>query len=186
MAFVGKATLNEPANSVRRDHSWRTVGNAAVNKLIRTIALFFLHLLLAVVATAIVKSGFTNYGGLSDPAQVLRREYIFSSIAAFGLGWFTYRILQHSESKWVWIAGLLWFVQRAALLWLDQRAMLFGAPHTVLTEILGLNCSLNDARSCTDVINYTIPCVRTIAYSVGAVCCSRWWPRKSRAGRDRP
>jgi hypothetical protein len=155
-----------------------------MTKLIRTIAWFFLNLLVAVVATAIVKSGLTNYAGLSDPAQVLRREYIFSAIGAFGLGWFMYRIAQHSESKWVWIAGLLWLGQRAVLLWLDQRAMLFGAPHNALTEILGFNCSLNDARSCSDVINYAIPCVRTIAYSSGALCCSRLWPKGRKSSNE--
>ena len=145
--------------------------------LIRTIALYGLNLLVAIAVTAIIKSGFTNYTGLTDVAQVLRREYIFSSISAFGLGWFMYRSFQHSESKWIFAAGLFWFVQRALLLWLDQRSIIFGASHGSLTEMLGLNCSLSDMTSCRDVIDYTIPCVRTVTYSAGAVCCSWLWPR---------
>jgi hypothetical protein len=149
-------------------------------KLIRLISLFVFNLFLAIVGTAIIKSGFTSYATLSDPANVLRREYILSAIAAFGLGWSMHRISQQSESKWVWIAGLFWFGQRTVFLWLDQRAMLFGAPHNTLAVMLGLNCRLNDVQSCADAIGYAIPCVRTIAYSAGAFCGSRFWPKVPR------
>ncbi len=75
-------------------------------------------------------------------------------------------------SKWVWVAGLCWFAQRAARFWLEQRAFsVMMSGHTVYWEMSGFGCGV-DIESCRDWALYTLQLLRTGFYSVGALCCS--------------
>jgi hypothetical protein len=84
----------------------------------------------------------------------LLMEDFFTAAVAFGLGYCVYRRWQPSASKWVWVAGLCWFGQRA-LLMLDGR-------HGAIWEVSGITSVFDsfDIESLTNWGGFTIPFLR--------------------------
>jgi hypothetical protein len=140
--------------------------------LLRAAAIYFLNLLLATIVTGVVRHPFMYFEVQSDPYFMLAREYILSALAGFGVGFSIYWTWRQKASKWVWAAGLLWFAYRAISLWTEQRGTPFGNPHGLLSQISGSNCSYTSVQSCLDAVNSSVPLVRTVFYSLGALCAS--------------
>jgi hypothetical protein len=146
-------------------------------KSLRVGGIFLVNLLIAVVGTAIID---TAGGDLRHARLTIRTlaltEDLLSAAAVFGLGYFVYRRWKPASSRWVWLAGLGWFAW-GALLTLD------GKHGTVLLEaspnVSVLDFNINDLYSRGSLENWTgymLPLLRTIFYSTGAFCCSRFGP----------
>ncbi len=103
-------------------------------------------------------------------------EDLLSAAAAFGLGYFVYRRWKPVSSKWVWLAGLCWFAW-GALLTLDGNhgTILLEASPNVLVHDFNID-NLFSRSSLENWSVYMLPLLRTIFYSTGAFCCSRFGP----------
>lgn len=131
---------------------------------LRLAGLFLANLFAAVVGTSVL-TALTPVR--STFSVLLASEFV----AAFAVGYLGYLILKSDTAKWVWIAGLLWFGQRAVALWMNQSTV------RAITGSHGTFPLLHpgpDAQSVSDWITYTLIFLRTIFYSVGAFLCSRF------------
>jgi len=136
------------------------------------MALFVSNLLLAAFLTTVIVQPFNHGSDISDLPYMLRKGLILGALAAFGLGFSVFWTWRRSESKWVWVVGVGLFAERALRLWIEQRGMLFGSPYTVLGQLSGSDCSATFIQSCNDALSYSYPLVRTVFYSLEALCAS--------------
>jgi hypothetical protein len=88
----------------------------APSRLVRLALAFFLNVILACVATNIITSPF-NHGQVQNISQMIWKHTWLDALAAFGLGYSVCRWCRSSTAKWVWVAGLCWFAQRAIRFW---------------------------------------------------------------------
>ncbi len=137
---------------------------------LRNVGVLLCHVLLAVIGTAIIEGPFVRVKyPIAD--AVVRQDYISAS-AAFCLGYSIQRIWKTPSSKWMWLLGLAWVVQRAIAIILEQPMQLPSSPVSLLTYFSGIQCEA-DVRSCNDWSGYTIPFIRAAFYSAGAFLCDR-------------
>ena len=138
----------------------------------RSAGTFLLNVIVACVVTNIITSPFSHASGATNIPQMMWKQEWLNAAASFGLGYSVYRWWQPATSKWVWMAGLCWFAQRAARFWLEQRAFsVVVSGHTIYWEMSGFGCGI-ELESCRDWSLYTLQLLRTVFYSVGALCCS--------------
>lgn len=149
------------------------------------MAAFFLNLVTAVLGTAAAQSPLSHFFRHSARAVVLR-EYVLSIIVAFALGYIVYRLRQPTLSKWVWVAGLCWFVWGAFRIWFGDGALrlVTGTRGTIYWEMSGVGC-MSELNSCWSWIEFTLPFLRTVFYSLGALCCFRIGSKLDHAFRER-
>ena len=130
-------------------------------------AVFLLHLLVAVVGTAIVEFPYTPRllasGAVISIPNVLKSD-LLTSVTAFGLGCSVYWRWRSHPAKWVWVAGASLLVQRIFVT--------LDGSHGGFWELSG-TCPPPDIQSFINWAQGTIPCLRAAFYSVGAFCCSR-------------
>ena len=140
------------------------------------VAAYLLNVCIAALGTNIVESPFTHFFRTSPRAVVLREDFL-SITAAFALGYVVYRVRQPGTAKWVWFAGLCWFIWGTLHMWLGHGALrlLTGTQGTIYWEMSGFGC-MSELDSCWNWIEFTLPLLRTIFYSAGAFCCSRCGP----------
>jgi hypothetical protein len=132
---------------------------------LRAAGLFLLNAVVAVLGTAIIESPFEHYAHVSSLRASLLIMDLLSAAFAFGVGYSVYWRWRPAASKWVWIAGVCWFGQRAVLP-LDGH-------HVLIWEIYATNSVFPDFERLGKWSLYTLPLLRTIFYSAGAYCCSR-------------
>jgi hypothetical protein len=130
----------------------------------RTFGTLLYNILIAVLGTAVVEAPFTHLFGLTQTG-ILTLD-VLAATASFGVGYFVYYKLRSDISKWVWVAGLCWWGQRIVV-----------AGHTGLRENLweaaASSFTFDQEHGFETWGVYTIPLLRTLFYSFGAVCCSR-------------
>jgi hypothetical protein len=143
----------------------------APSRLVRLALAFFLNVILACVATNILTSPF-DHGQVLNISQMIWKTTWLDALAAFGLGYSVYRWWKTPSAKWVWVAGLCWFAQRAIRFWWRQRTFsVLGGGHSIYWEMSGFGCDF-ERESCRDWALYTLQLLRTVFYSVGALSCS--------------
>ena len=143
-----------------------------MSRLAVLVAPYLLNLLVAILGTELLQSMIVRYATLPPTFQVVRTEYLCSVLIPFGLGLSAYYTWQSSSAKWLWVAGVFWFGRGAILFWLEQRELVLAElRHPMIWEMSGTGCAVYEP-SCVDFIAYTIPLVRTVLYSMGALCCS--------------
>ena len=126
--------------------------------------MYFFNLAVAMIGTKVAEDPFDHFVHFSDrtKAAILKGD-VLTIGTAFVLGYFVYYKWHLMSAKWIWIAGVCWFGLRAF-------GVLHGPPGTLLWEMSKSPVVLD-----IDVFNewsqFTLPLLRTIAYSAGAVCC---------------
>lgn len=150
-----------------------------IRKSARLVALFVFNCIIALGATAIISSDIRFNPHATRTFAF--KEDVADSIVALGVGYFVYRRWQYASAKWVWIAGLCWWGQRALSLWFHQHGPLvpLHAGASVFWDMSGAGCPL-DRQSCRDWTGYTILSLRVCFYSVGAWLC-RWFGKHEAA-----
>jgi hypothetical protein len=144
-------------------------------KPLRVVGLFLANLLAACVGTAIMDNGLTNqvfhprtYGG-----RLIAEDFV-SACVAFCLGCLAFYIQKSDTAKWIWLPTIAWFTYGVVRLWLDHRAVrLLTGDHRLV--LAGLPWSDTEATK-SDFefwVQFTLPFVRTIFYSLGAFFCAR-------------
>jgi hypothetical protein len=146
-------------------------------KWVRIAANVLLDLLIALIGTAII--GAEIHIHAYDLDRVLVIEDIRSAAIAFVLGFVFYYFRRTPTSRWLWVAGVIWFAQRAVAYWNSQHLVrvVTHSGHSIYWEMSGFNY---DPRSFNDWAFYTLPTLRTVFYSLGAFLCSELFRR----GRD--
>jgi hypothetical protein len=141
-------------------------------KTVRAVGMFVLNLLLAVVFTNQLASPLLRFDVHSIQTSIVKLDFLNAAVA-FGLGYFVYWRWRPVSAKWVWVAGVCWFAQRALLLLFEQRSMgVLYRDSAVYWRHFGINCG-GDFEACRDWLGYTIPSLRTAFYSAGAFLAAR-------------
>jgi hypothetical protein len=162
MAFVGKDRINVTPEKARA---------AAGRGLMVTAGSFLLNLVIAVFGTTIVELPFERYTVVTSPRESLFLMDILTGCLAFGFGYVVFRTWRPVASKWVWVAGLLWFVQRALVP--------PDGVHVLSWELSATKSVFVDWAAMAHWGTYTLPCVRAVFYSAGALSSSRIGDRKA-------
>ena len=123
-------------------------------------SLLAVHIVIALIGTAILDSPLHRTFRPTSITQVLWREWIFSFLIAFLLGLSMQRVWPSTAAKWAWVPPALWFCFGSLM------AMGHGA---MFSQIIGTACEngFNDPQ-CRGWFLFTIPCIRTACYSLGA------------------
>jgi hypothetical protein len=140
------------------------VRRAALLCFLRTAGAFLLNVLIALFGTARLESPFDHFALVASSRQSLFNEDLLNGVFAFGVGYSVFRMWRAATSKWVWIAGLCWF----------GRKVLPGGGHVVFWETAATKSVFLDIPSLVNWSIYTLPCLRTLFYSAGAFCSSRF------------
>lgn len=130
---------------------------------ITLVGTLLLDALAAVFGTAIVELPFERIAAQVHPL----RESLFvmdlmTSAFSAALGYLAFRLTRSPTSRWVWALGACWFFQRAVFP--------PDGNHVVLWEMYATNSAFPDLQGLGNWSIYTLPCLRTIFYSIGAAC----------------
>lgn len=136
----------------------------AIPKPLNVTGLFLANLIAAVAGPPIITAFIPVPPTLS---LILSKEFVVT----FALGYLSYLIWKSTTAKWVWIAGLCWFGQRAVVLWTNQSAV---RAMTGSHGAFPLLYPGPDPQSSSDWITYTLVFLRTVFYAGGALLCSRF------------
>ena len=145
--------------------------------IIKSAGRFVGNLLTALFGTSVIVSELYRMIPVSTRAGTLRKEVFLSAVVAFVLGYLVYYKWKLRSAQWIAVAGLCWFGWGALHFWLGQRDLrVVNGSHSILWEMAGVGCSDYDYQSCSDLLTFTDTFVRTVFYSAGAFCCSRFGP----------
>ena len=134
----------------------------------RSFGLLVLHTLLAVLGPAIVESSLRKFIKIHSSSQVVSRTWIISIVCSFLTAIFMTSALRSRTALWVWmlpaiLLGLGTFARSGS-----YGAGVFG--ETLTAHFCGSGCAADpDPKECRDFFVFTVPSVRTLAYSVGAL-----------------
>jgi hypothetical protein len=126
---------------------------------------FFANVAGAVLGTAIIESPISLSLKMvtHSPASFVIREWICSGILAALLGALAQRRWTSSTARWVWVGGVMWF-------------LLGGAGHQTgdaWRVFSGIACAEHRGFPCTVFWAFTVPLIRTVAYSTAALISLR-------------
>jgi len=135
--------------------------------------MFLLNLLQAFFGATFVESPLYRLFPWKTPKELLLKEYILSAAISFALGYLVYQHWRPTPSKWLWVAGFCW-LGLGALLIPNGRSVFEGTAETIYRGMTGIGC-VSDPRgdSCANYFNYTVPSLRIVWYSAGALCCAK-------------
>ena len=143
---------------------------------IRTAGSLLLNLLLAVFGTAAIQTPLSSMIKVRTIPEIVQRGDWLSVVCACLLGYVVYRLWRPSIARWLWVAGIGWIAFRIILLLPAQHvSALFPAQHvSIWSALSGTGCSEGIvAVGCRNWLQFTIPSLRIVAYSTGAIVCSR-------------
>jgi len=116
--------------------------------------------IIALIATGILEFQLQRTFRPTSIETVLWREWIYSVVIAFGLGFSIQRLWPNSATKWVWLLPTLWF----------GFGSLIAMGHGRLwNQITGTACEngMGDPQ-CRGWFLFTITWIRAASYSAGA------------------
>lgn len=130
---------------------------------VRAAVSLLLNLFAALMATSLAQSPFVRLIHFFPPyrAAMLRAQAVIS-VVAFGMGFAVYLRWRPEVSKWLWLAGLCWYLPRTLLT--------LGHHHS-----LDPDGTYDGGPTYQDIVawaEFTGPCLRLVFYSAGAYCCS--------------
>jgi hypothetical protein len=129
---------------------------------LRFLGLLVVHILIAVIGTAILDTGISRAIASHTMIAVFWKESVLSIVCATLIGFGLWRMWRTDAAKWTWVLPLLWF--------------LFGLLAGAGRDIWGAHESILQQPSpqrMRDFFLFTIPLIRAVAYSVGAFVASR-------------
>ena len=144
-------------------------------KVLREFGELLLNFAIAGFVTNILGSEFRFHRDAVDWHLVIKRDLVDAAIA-FALGYFVYHRWRFASAKWLWVAGICLFAQRAVRFGFEQHGPLsvLNGSKSLYWEMSGVGC-LSDRSVCPDLV-YTFTLLRTIFYSAGAWFCL-WFRR---------
>ncbi|SRR6266496_4429848 len=144
--------------------------------ILRSFGIFLLNSLFALLGPTIVENAFDRVIRFQSGSDMILRSWIFSILCAALTAFFLYRAYRNNTAKWVWILPTLWFVLAVFALGRSYGHSVFG--ETLWAHISGISCgNALDRKACRDFFAFTIPGVRAISYSAGALISSQIYKR---------
>jgi uncharacterized membrane protein YbjE (DUF340 family) len=144
-----------------------------MNKL-RFCGLLLLHLFTSLIGTAIISSFLGRFYTANSFSAALGKEWVLSVVCAALLGFFVRLRFQSSSAAWTWTLPTIWFCV-GLLMAFGARGSASAMPNDagIWTKFSGTGCS-EGMRSvaCLNFFLFTIPWIRCISYSIGALLCS--------------
>jgi hypothetical protein len=134
----------------------------------------FMNSLLAWFGTAVVETPLGHLYRVHNIDQVLEKEYLLSAGCALLLGYFVYRRWRPTSARWVWVMGFFWFVVGVvSVLHSQPVSVLASHPPSLLRTFSGADCiDGTRALGCRDWLLFTLPALRLVIYSLGALLCA--------------
>jgi len=140
---------------------------------IKQLGMFLLDTLIAVIGTVIVESPLWRMIPVHTIPSVIVKMWVLSLVCAALLGFAMYRTWNSNTAKRAWILPAAWFA--------FGLLVGLGDPHkSVLSTgrdwsgFSGIDCeSGGHAEGCSNFFMFTIPLLRSLAYSVGAILASQ-------------
>lgn len=133
---------------------------------LRFFGLLLLNVLVAVIGTAILEATIGKAIPAHTVAAVFWKETIVSIICASLIGFGMWRTWRSEAAKWTWVLALLWFA--------------FGALALAGRGVFGplwVRSGADVASEMRSFFAFTLPLIRTAAYSVGAYISSLVYAR---------
>jgi len=135
----------------------------------------FMWLCFDVVASwlgpAIVETALNRLIPSGSAAAIIGKEWALSVLLAGGFGFLAYRIWRSNTHRVSWIVFLVWFLFGVFLL--ERRAH----PASIADfwiQVSGIECAASlRAADCQTFFLFTVPLVRGLAYSAGALFGAR-------------
>jgi hypothetical protein len=147
----------------------------AIIKSARGVGVFILHVLQAVVGTAIIESPLHAIYHPHVRSGIIIKEDLLSATVAFASGCLVYNKWRQAAPKWVWLAGVCWFGIHLFLVSDGEAA--------VVEQLAGTGCLSNvGSVACNDWSTATLPLLRTLFYSAGAFLCAHVIERGRKEG----
>jgi hypothetical protein len=130
-------------------------------RIARGVVVFLLNLANAIFGTAVMESAILPHIGFSrSVVEWEARAWLFSVTMAALLGYFTAKKWSPRSAKWVWTLPV-------AVLAFGVLMYLANGGVSPWRHFIAPDCS-NDRQSCRDFLIFTLPMVRSVAYSVAA------------------
>jgi hypothetical protein len=161
------------------------IETAPQHRRLRSFAMFLVDTLAAVIGTAILDTTFYKMIPVHSIAGAIRKEWILSILCAGFIGFFMYRTWKSDTSKWTWTLPTMWFIFGCfvALGSTHEHSVLSGsssAPGSFWAQLSGTECDGGlHASGCSNFFVFTIPFIRALCYSAGALVSSRFYGSQS-------
>jgi hypothetical protein len=158
---------------------------ALQHRRLRSFAMFLVDTLAAVIGTAILDTTFYKMIPVHSIAGVIRKEWILSILCASFIGFFMYRTWKSDTSKWTWTLPTMWLIFGCfvALGSTHEHSVLSGSSSALgsfWAQLSGTECDGGlHASGCSNFFVFTIPFIRALSYSAGALVSSRLYGSQS-------
>ena len=144
---------------------------------LRFCGALILHTIVALLGTAVLETAIGKAFRAHSLAAVLWKEWILSLLCAGFIGFFMWRTWRAAAAMWVWVLPGIWFGLRFVLALFASHSPSVLVGGGLWDQFSGTTCDGGlRALGCRNFYVFTIPFVRGVAYSVGAVLSS--WVNK--------
>ena len=142
----------------------RRLDKSTIGRSIRSGGMYLFNLAVSVIGTKVAEDPLDKLMHFSDRTKAaLLKGDCLTVCTAFVLGYFVAYKWHLISARWVWVAGVCWFSLRIF-------GLMDGVPDTLLWEMSKSRAEL-DINVFNDWAQFTLPLLRTTAYSAGALCC---------------
>jgi len=146
--------------------------------MLRTLRFFgvlLLNLLVVLIGTAIVDTVLWKVFPTHTGVAVLWKEVILSVVCAAAIGFGMWRTWRSEPAKWTWVITTLLFCFG-----------LVGLAGRGIWGPLSVDSAFSDARQTRAFLAFTVPMIRGVSYSLGALIGSFVYPRAVGSVAARP
>ena len=123
-----------------------------------------LNAVAAIFGTLLLEEPLVRFTHVGTARQSLLTYDVLTSIVALGVGFSVYLASKSWAAKWIWPAGVLWF------LWGAARTL--DIHHFQTWEFVATGSTFPDMNAIGDWSLYMLTSLRVVCYSLGAVLCA--------------
>jgi hypothetical protein len=149
----------------------------------RTLGFFFVDAATSFIGPVILEPPLYRLIPTNSALGVIVKEWTLSILLAGGLGFLAYRTLRTKTARMIWLLFFLWFAFGVAThLPVSSRQISIGS---LWAQFSGVECAASLRKlDCQAFFLFTIPFVRGVAYSSGAVLAA--WIYRLTLARNNP
>jgi hypothetical protein len=130
-----------------------------LGRFIKNVAILLGHTLIALVGTAFVSHWLWRLFYSNSAGGVIRKEWILSVACSSALGFLMYGMSRSRLGIWVWVLPTVWCVLGALSLLASGGWWYQLSGSDCVNRVTNLGCA--------HFFSYTVPFIRSIAYSIG-------------------
>jgi hypothetical protein len=130
-------------------------------RIMKNVGILLGHTLVALLGTAILTNPLWRLFHSNSAGGVIRKEWILSVTCSSALGFLMYGMSRSRLGIWVWVLPTVWFVLGALSLLASGRWWYQLSGSDCVNRVTNLGCA--------HFFSYTVPFIRSIAYSIGTL-----------------